>query len=353
MKVIDRYIASVVAASTLVALLVVVGLDLFFTVIDQLNSVGTGGYTLGVMLQYVLLSAPQACYELFPMAALMGSLMGMGTLASHSELTAMRASGMSVWRITLAVLQIGVLMLVVAMVVGEWLAPAAEQYRQHLRAAAAGQGMSFLGGEGLWVRNQNRFINVRRVLDPDSLADLTVYELDDKEQLATTTHATHAQFSDGHWVLYGVQQSTFGKDRVTTLHVGSQAWPLLVTPDLLANVTVEPKYMSTSDLSQLVDYLDRNGLDARHYRFAFWKRVMTPVSSLIMLFVAVPFVFGSLRSIGTGQRIFIGVLVGFGFYILSQVAGQMGLVYGLPPLLTMLFPNLVFLLLGIRAVRRL
>jgi lipopolysaccharide export system permease protein len=353
MKVIDRYIAGVVAASTLVALLVVVGLDLFFTVIDQINSVGTGGYTLGVMLQYVLLSAPQACYELFPMAALMGSLMGMGTLATHSELVAMRASGMSVWRIILAVLQVGVLMLVVAMVVGEWLAPAAEQYRQHLRAAAAGQGVSFLGGEGLWVRNQNRFINVRRVLDPNSLADLTVYELNDRKQLAEATHATHAQYRDGQWVLYGVEQSAFGKDSVTTRHVASQAWPVLLTPDLLGNVTVEPKYMSTSDLRQLVGYLDRNGLDSRHYRFAFWKRVMTPVSSLIMLFVAVPFVFGSLRSIGTGQRIFIGVMVGFGFYILSQVAGQMGLVYGLPPLLTMLFPNLVFLLFGVRAVRRL
>lgn len=353
MKLIDRYIAGVVVSGTLGALLVVVGLDVFFNVIDQIEDVGQGGYTMMNMLQYVALTTPQSLYELFPMAALLGSLMGMGTLAANSELIAMRASGLSIWRIVRSVLQAGVVMLVVAVFLGEVVAPVAEQYGQHLRVSATNQGISFLGGEGLWVRDDRLYINARRVLDRERLADLTVYEFDADAQLKMATRATHAEFRDGHWVLYGVQQSGFTGEGVETGSHEMLTWPSLLTPDLLGIVMLKPKNMSAHDLDQLVGYLADNGLDTRQYRFAFWGRFMTPISSLVMLFISVPFVFSSLRSVSGGQRMFVGVLVGFGFYILSQVTAQMGQVYSLPPLATMLVPNVVFLLIGIRAVRRL
>ncbi|MDH3980611.1 MAG: LPS export ABC transporter permease LptG [Gammaproteobacteria bacterium] len=353
MKLIDRYIANTVVSGTLIALLVVVGLDVFFNVIDQIESLGKGGYTMTTMLQYVALTTPQSLYELFPMAALLGCLMGMGALAANSELTAMRASGVSIWRIVRSVMQVGVLMLVVAVFVGEVIAPVAEQYGQHLRVAATDRGVSFLGSRGLWVRDDTRFINARRVLDQSSLADLTVYEFDDASRLKEATHATHALFREGRWTLHGVRQSAFSDVGVTVSHAETLAWPSLLTPDLLGIVMLKPKNMSATDIDQLVDYLDENGLDTRQYRFAFWGRFMTPISSLVMLFISVPFVFSSLRSVSAGQRIFIGVMVGFGFYILSQVASQMGQVYGLPPLAAMLVPNTIFVLLGIHAIRRL
>ncbi|MEZ5541702.1 MAG: LPS export ABC transporter permease LptG [Pseudomonadota bacterium] len=353
MKLIDRYIGSVVAGGTLVALLVVVGLDIFFTVIDQIEDVGRGGYTMLTMLQYVALTMPQSVYELFPMAALLGSLMGMGTLAANSELIAMRAGGLSVWRIVRAVLQAGVMMLVVVVFVGEAVAPVAEQYGQHLRVTAATRGISFLGGEGLWVRDDRLFINARRVLDRERLADLTVYEFDDSAHLRVATRATHAEFRDGQWVLHGVQQSSLSDGGIGISRFDTVSWPSLLTPDLLGIVMLKPKHMSVADLDQLVGYLADNGLDTSQYRFAFWGRFMTPVAALVMLFISVPFVFGSLRSVSAGQRIFVGVLVGFGFYILSQMAAQVGQVYRLPPLVTMLIPNVLFLLIGIRAVRRL
>lgn len=353
MKLLDRYIGSVVVGGTLVALLVVVGLDVFFTVIDQIEDVGRGGYTLMTMLQYVALTTPQSVYELFPMAALLGSLMGMGTLAANSELIAMRAGGLSIWRIVRSVLQAGVMMLVVAVFLGEMVAPVAEQYGQHLRVTAATRGISFLGGEGLWVRDDLLYINARRVLDRERLADLTVYEFDDQARLKMATRATHAEFRDGHWVLHGVQQSGFVDGGVEVGHFDTVSWPSLLTPELLGIVMLKPKNMSAYDLDQLVGYLADNGLDTSQYRFAFWGRFMTPVASLVMLFISVPFVFSGLRTVSAGQRIFVGVLVGFGFYILSQVAVQIGQVYSLPPLATMLVPNIIFLLIGIRAVRRL
>ena len=353
MKLIDRYIGGVVASGTLVALLVVVGLDAFFSVIDQVEDVGRGGYTMVTMLQCVALTMPQSMYELFPMAALLGSLMGMGTLAANSELIAMRASGLSIWRIVRSVLQVGVMMLAIAVLLGEVVAPVADQYGQHLRVATTSQDISFLGGEGLWVRDDRLYINARRVLDRERLADLTVYEFDDDARLKMATRATHAEYSAGHWVLHGVQQSGFSDNGIEVGRFDTVAWPSLLTPDLLGIVMLKPKNMSARDIDQLVGYLADNGLDTSQYRFAFWGRFMTPIFSLVMLFISVPFVFSSLRSVSAGQRIFIGVLVGFGFYILNQVSVQLGQVYGLPPLATMLVPNLAFLLIGVRAVRRL
>jgi len=154
-------------------------------------------------------------------------------------------------------------------------------------------------------------------------------------------------------VLHGVRQSAIAADGVTVSRAATQVWPSLLKPELLGVVMLKPKTMSAADIGQLVGYLDDNGLDSRQYRFAFWGRFMTPVSALVMLFISVPFVFGSLRSVSAGQRIFIGVLVGFGFYILSQVLTQMGQIYLLPPLATMLVPNILFVWLGARAVQRL
>jgi lipopolysaccharide export system permease protein len=127
----------------------------------------------------------------------------------------------------------------------------------------------------------------------------------------------------------------------------------LLTPELLGIVVIKPENMSAHDISQFMGYLEDNGLNTQQYRYALLSRFITPLSALVMLFISVPFVFGGLRSASAGQRIFIGILVGFGFYILSQIASQMGRVYDVEPLLATLTPSVIFLLIGVFAVRRL
>ena len=353
MMLLDRYIGGVVLTGTLVALLVLVGLDIFFNIIDEIGDVGRGKYTLAIMLQSVLLTTPQGIYELFPLAALLGSLTGLGSMANHSELVAMRACGLSVWRIVRSVLQIGLLMLVLAVLIGEVVAPITERHEQNLRASATDRGISFLGSRGLWVRDDNFYINAGRVLATERLADLTVYEFDEAQQLRVATRAAQAQFRDGQWFLKDVRQSHFEDGRIAVSQSESMVWPSLLTTDLLEVVRLKPKNMSLVDIGQLVDYLDENELDASEYRYAFWGRFMTPISALVMMFISVPFVFGSLRTVGAGQRIFFGILIGFSFYIFTQLTSQMGQVYGLHPLLAMLLPIAIFMTYGVRAMRRL
>ena len=353
MKIVDRYIAVVVITGTLTAFLVVVGLNVFFSFIGQIEDVGEGGYTLLKMLATVMLSVPNSMYELFPVATLLGSLIGMGMLASNSELIAMRASGLSIWRIVLSVMQAGVIMLLLAVLLGEFVAPMAEQTAQQLRASATDARVSFMGNRGLWVRDEKLFINARNVVSENTLADITVYEFDDDAKLKVATRARSARYRNGQWVLRDVQQSEFGKDSVQVKHIDMLSRDSLLTPELLGIVVLKPEDMSARDISQFMGYLEDNGLDTQQYRYALLGRFVTPLSALVMLFVSVPFVFGGLRSVSAGQRLFIGIMVGFGFYILSEISGQMGRVYDINPLLATLAPSVIFLLIGIRAVRRL
>jgi len=316
MKIIDRYVASVVIAGTLTALLVVIGLDTFFSLIGQIDDVGEGGYTLLKMLATVALTIPHSMYELFPVAALLGSLTGMGLLATNSELIAMRASGMSIWRIVYSVMKAGIIMLCVVVILGEFVAPVAERYAQEIRTSAKDTQVTFMGGRGVWVRTDNLFINAKKVISGNSLGDVTVYEFDDDKRLMRATRAVHAHYRKGQWVMRNVSQTDFEGDTARVTQAERLARDSLLTPELLGIVVLEPENMSAR-------------------------------------FISVPFVFGGLRSVSAGQRVFVGILVGFGFYIVSQIAGQMGRVYELNPLLATLTPSLIFLLIGIRAVRRL
>jgi len=352
MKILDRYIAAAIATGTGIALLVILGLDLFFNIIGQMDKVGVGSYTLWKMFLFVALTTPQSLYEMFPMAALLGSLIGMGLLASNSELIAMRASGIPVWRIVQSVLQAGVLMLVVVVMIGELVAPSAERYGQKLRAAATNKAVSFLGTDGLWVRDGNHYINVRTILTDEKLAGITLYEFGDENRLSMIMKAAQADYDNDVWQLLDVEQTEFRGDQVEVLHFDQLERQTLVTPELLSTVVLKPQTMSVVAIVELVDYLEENGLDTQQYRFAFWGRVLTPLASLVMLLISVPFVFGAMRSASSGQRIFIGILVGFGFYVVSQISSQMGQVYAFNPLLATLAPSLLFMAFGIRAIRR-
>ena len=209
-----------------------------------------------------------------------------------------------------------------------------------------------MGARGLWVRDESRYIFAKKVIADDSLADLSVFEFDDERRLIKSTHVNTARYKDGEWILHDVSQSILEDDHVSTRHEEEIAWPSLLTPELIGIVMLKPANMSAVDIRQFITYLEENGLDSQQYRYAYWKRFMTPLSALVLLFITVPFVFGSLRSAGSAQRIFIGVLAGFGFYMLSQMLGQMGQVYHLSPLVASVPPSLVVLLLGMYAIQR-
>jgi lipopolysaccharide export system permease protein len=352
MKLLDRYIALAMARGTGIALLVIAGLNLFFSIVEEIDQLGDGSYNVAKMLQYVVLTLPRGVYELFPTAALIGGLTGMGSLAVNGELVAMRAGGLSVWRIVRSVLQAGLVLLVFGIALGEGLAPVAEQYGQRVRAGALERRVSFMGTKGVWVRDEARYIYVNKMFDKDTLADVSVFAFDGGHRLISALHADTAAYRGGMWQLHNARETLFSGDSVRTRTELTLTVPELLRPELINVVVLKPENMSVQDIRRFLGYLEANGLETLQYRYALYSRFVTPVSVLLMLFISVPFVFGSLRSTGTGQRFLVGTLVGFGFFLVNQLAGQAGQVFGWSPLVVSVVPGLVVLVAGIYALRR-
>jgi len=278
--------------------------------------------------------------------------MGLGALASNNELVVLRASGMSIARLIRAVAQAGLVLLVAAALLGEYLAPASEQLAQTQRALAITRQIVMKSDYGFWARDGKRFVNIQRILPQSHLGGISIYEFDADNRLISSTYAAMARYENEQWVLEDIQQSLIGAQSVTTRHIAHSVWPSLLTPELLSVVTVKPEDLSARDLYKYLDYLKGNKLDTQRFEQAFWARLIEPLAGMVMLVLAVPFAFGPLRRVGAGQRIVVGVMVGLAFFLINQTTGQIGQVYGLNPLLSASLPTLMFFALGLVMLRR-
>jgi lipopolysaccharide export system permease protein len=351
MKILDAYLGRTVIAGTLLALFVLLAVDLFFAFTNEIKELGVGDYTLKDAFVYIGMTVPRRVHELFPMAALLGSLLSLGALASNSELVAIRAAGVSVLRIAQSVLKAGVIMLAVAAVIGEWAAPWAEQRAQQWRTQARAQAITFHSAHGFWARDSRRYVNIRQILPDARLQGVQVYELADDGALRMVLRAETAEHTGEAWTLRDVQRGDVSGRGFELTRAETLDWPML-NPQMLSVVTLDPRNLSARDLYRYAGYMRDNELDAGSYELAFWKRVVAPLAGLVMLFLSIPFVFGPLRDAGTGQRLLWGVLTGVAFYLFNQTTSHLGLVYGMPPLLSALLPSAVFFGGGLWLMRK-
>lgn len=352
MQILDRYIGRSVSISALVVMSVLLSLFTFFAFTDEVDKIGHGQYDTLEAVRYVLLTVPRLAYQLFPMVALLGSIIGLGLLASNSELTVMRAAGVSLGRIVWSVMKVGLLFVLLALVIGEGIAPSAERQAQALRSVAISDRLELGGRNGLWARDGNSFVNVREILPGERLGDIFIYELNDANRVTRVVHAESAAYRKGRWLLEQVVSSRISPKRVTSSSAPSELWDTRLSPDLLSVVTVKPNTLSILGLYQYVKYLHDNGLDADTYEQALWAKLMAPFITGVMVFIAIPFVFGPLRSVGIGHRVLVGALVGVGFHLVNQMFAYMGLVFGLNPFFTALFPAAVVFAIAVGFLRK-
>lgn len=352
MRILDRYLGRVVLHGTLLVLLVLVSLMTVIDFVVELAEVGSGNYGLLQALEYVLLTLPRRTFEMLPLSVLIGSLVGLGALANNSELVVIRAAGVSLLRIAGSVMRVGVVLIVITLILGEGVSPLTDQWAQERRAAALATEFSNKTKLGFWVREGERYINIRRILPGSRLVDVYVYEFDPDRQLRYSLHAAGADYLKGEWRLHGVERSEIRAAGVTAQRLDEMVWRTDLDPELVKVVSVEPEQLSTLGLHQYIDYLHHNGLESQRYRIAFWIRVLAPLATVLMLLLALPFVFGSIRSVPVSQRVLVGTLLGIGFQILSRSLGHLGQVFDLNPLFAAALPLLLFAGLAVYLMRR-
>ena len=347
----DRYIGTSVFFAILSVLGIIVGLALLFAFIDELGDV-QGSYGLGDAAWYVLLTTPRRAYEMLPMAALIGCLIGLGSLASSSELTIMRAAGVSVGRIVWAVMKPMLVLMLAGILIGEYLAPWSENIGQAARSMAQGGGEAQSSKRGLWHRQGNEFVHINAVQPNGVLYGVTRYEFDDARHLQSSSFAKKATYEGDHWQLEDVATTLFHERSTEVVNTPNQRWDVQLTPQLLSTVVLEPEALSVTGLWRYIHYLADQGLANGKYWLAFWTKVLQPVVTAALVLMAISFIFGPLRSVTLGQRVFTGVLVGFVFKIAQDLLGPSSLVFGFPPLLAVLIPSLICGVVGLWMLRR-
>ena len=342
LSMLDRYIARHLLVAIALTLLVLTGLSFIGLFMGNLGDVGTLDYGYGTLFAYILLNLPAQLYEMLPAAALVGTSAGLSLLALSSELTAMRAAGVSLYRIFLSVIKLCLLLVVLAIVMSEWMVPASLNSAEELRSSALHQPLRDRVGN-VWLRENKEFVRIGEVMPDRSLGSIDIVEPLEGGKGLRQIEARQAIYKKDHWLLQDVRQTQLVGDQVRTEKLVQLMWRPQFSPELMRTMQVPQQKMSTLQLLKYVRHLKKNHQEAAAYELSLWKKLITPFSTLIMVTLAVPFVFGSIRTGGLGRRVFIGVLLGFMFSLMQTGMGYYSLSFGISPAITALTPAILFL----------
>lgn len=353
MRILDRYLAWSVIGGTLLTLGALVPLMGVFILADEVESIGVERYGVFDAFLFMLLSLPRYIYQVFPIATLIGALIGLGTLASRSELVAIRAAGVSVAQIVRAAMLGGVLLAIIAVLLGEVVAPTAEQRGIELRRQALSGDVAQRTPFGFWAVDDGSYVNIREIRSGTRLSDIYIYRVDAAQGSLVATHAGGARYVDGHWVLEDIARSNVDATGVAVEHIDQTGWDSMLDPGLLKVVVADPRALPIWGLYKYIRFMSINKQDAGAYEVVFWGKVLHPVLTLSMILVAIPLLLGSSRSTGMGRRIFAGILVGILYYLLSRTFAYMALLFGMSPLLAAVAPPALFISAALLLLRRL
>ena len=339
---IDRYIAVHILSAIAVVMLVIVGLmglSLFLEELDEVNNF----YTLNDATRYVLLSLPSLAYQLLPLSSLVGTLVGMGVLASSSELTIMRASGLSMSRLIAAVTKPILAIAILALVSSQFGVPDAQQAARSTKAIAKTQSGKTLNSEGGWYKQGSEYVLVSAISSKGDVFGITRYQFDDDLRLLETSYARQGRYLEDRsgWVLSDVSGMRRYDNKVEPIVLESQFWPSDLTPDMLTVILIPPMDLPISGLHDYSGYLGKQGVDATPYQLALWTKLLQPLSIIGLVLIGTAFVFGPLRGVTVGQRIVSGVVVGLAFKFSQDLLAPASQVLGFSPLMAALTPILI------------
>ena len=362
MRQLDSYIARNVLMATMVVMIVIVGLDAIFTLVDELDNL-KGNYKLVDALLFSGLRLPRRIYEYMPMACLIGCLAGLGSMAANSELTVMRAAGISINRIVMSVLKPMAVLMFISLLLGEYVVPSLERIAQANKAVAQGAREALSNkGKGYWHREGDIFMRFNAVEPGGVLHGITRYEFSDNNELKQVVYAQRAIYQREYWQMENVVITHIDEGSSDGLKVSDQRvwqekknngrWDTELTPEKLSVVIVSPRDMSISGLYRYASYLDEQGLNSDRYMLSFWRKVTQPLSTFALVILGISFIFGPLRSVTPGYRIFSGIIVGMIYKYAEELLSPASIVLGFEPVLASIVPIGGSFILGLLLMRK-
>ena len=351
MKIKDRYIANTLLTYSIVVLLVWLSIYSFFNFLAELNSVGTVNYTILEAFKYIILQLPEVAYNQVSAVILLGCVLGMGHLATTGQLIILRASGISILKITWLTLKNAIIFLILITMVGELVAPTLTTYAENERSIALGQNSVSSSQDGFWIRDGDNFINVKNNVDGSVFNDITVIEVNNESNEIERVVNSKSAIFDGQNInmestnIFSINSSNLYDDIVLkerNLYKKRVAFD----QDLIDSLEKEPKDLTTFTILKQIQFLTDNKLRAEVFEVELYKRLVKPITLIAMILLAMLFIFGSTRDATLGRKIFFGVAIGLSFELISRIGGAMALSFDLNPLLTTFVPAMAIMIIA-------
>jgi lipopolysaccharide export system permease protein len=350
-KILDKYIAKQIlfsVFSVLGILVVVVGL---LDLVDEIKKVNEG-YSISLAFLYVLLNIPQNIYEVFPIATLMGSLIGLSRLSSTSELNAAKSSGLSFSKIILITLKTGILIMILTFLIGEFVAPKGQQIANNIKNLSESTRLSMKNTNGIWIKNENSFIHIAKIYPNKVVQEISLYRFNKKQQLIESIYSEEGHYIDKKWIMKNITSTSFENKNIEIKNSKEATFEEFIDLDLFDIMIIKPNQMTFLQLKTYINYLKENSMESKNYELAYWSKFSIPLSCLVMFLLTTPFVHSSIRSASFGQRIFIGILTGVSLFLFNQTINKLSIIINMPPFLGSFLPIFILLVLSLYIIKR-
>ncbi len=346
MKIIDKYIVKNLLLATLVIIILVVGIDICVTFMVEQGDVGKGGYTLLNAFEFAILTSPSHVAAGFPVICLIGMMIGLSLLNLNHEICIIRTNGYSLAKICSIAVIASLVLSLLMLGVNEWLAPLGKQTAEIHKAIAKSGGHALRSKHGFWLRASGDFVHIEKILYDGELEHITRYKVEGSE-LKKITYAARARYIHNQWHAYDVKKTTFENEQTISDYESEIVWQKFLKPEFLRVVSIDPQDLSLTGLYNYIKYRKQNGLFYEQYQLALWQKLLQPITVMVMIFLAVPFVFAEIRSTAVSKRLVLSILVGISYFLLDKVFVSIVQFFEMPLIVGALGPALTFILLAI------
>lgn len=352
MRILRGYLFRSIVAMTGLVLAVLLGLGFFIEFVGQLNDI-SGDYGIPQALMFAILRLPNLAHVMLPMAVLLGALLGLGGLANHSELTAIRAAGVSISRLAGAVMITGFVLTLITLTLGHYVGPPLDLYARQIRTEAKHSQTGIATGRNIWIRDGNTILNISRLGGMHGFGGVTIFSMMPGGGLEKIARADSADVDDeDRWVLRNYAESRFVNGGVAIYESPLFVLDNNLSADIVGLAVVRPSSLSGVELWRYIEYLQSNGLNAHRYVTVFWNRVASSIAVMPMCMLALPLVVGRMRSAGSGARMVVGLVIGLGYFLASRSLADGGEVFELDAALIAWLPTIALIAITSVALAR-
>lgn len=353
LRIIDHYIGRIVLFMIFICSLVLTTIGTIITFVDQIRHLGDGDIDFWFLLSYVALRIPEMFVMLFPFAVLLGGVIGLGLLAKNSELLVIQSSGLSKTQIILSACKMVFPLIIIVSLFGQMVVPEIKQYAENRYNYAESSGRVSVTSWGFWLRDDNDFISVRRVMSDNSIHGISRFEFEGMD-LKRVSYAAMGVYNseDQKWDMFNVTTTEYSDKEVVESKSTMEKWQLYLNPERMEIFSFKSSSLSVQELMDYIKYLEDNSIDSGRYRIELYKKFVMPFSMVVMLFLGASMVFGSMRAVPMSARVLVGLVLGFGFYLSNEVLSNFTYIVGLPPFLGVILPTVVFLIVTLSLLNR-